>query len=120
GGREILAARSGRPRTAGVMCATRRLLGSRTRRAAGVERALSQPPVPPRQSGDWPSWPRAGVGAQIGAATCPASHLAQGGTVMKVFVAGGTGALGSALVPRLVAAGHEVVAMTRGESRSEA
>ena len=29
---------------------------------------------------------------------------------MKVFVAGATGALGKQLVPRLVAAGHEVSA----------
>jgi nucleoside-diphosphate-sugar epimerase len=35
---------------------------------------------------------------------------------MKVFVAGATGAIGKQLVPRLVAAGHEVVAMTRQES----
>jgi nucleoside-diphosphate-sugar epimerase len=39
---------------------------------------------------------------------------------MNVFVAGATGALGTALVPRLVAAGHEVVAMTRSESRAGA
>jgi hypothetical protein len=32
------------------------------------------------------------------------------GAVMKVFVAGATGALGSELVPQLVARGHEVVA----------
>jgi len=36
---------------------------------------------------------------------------------MKVFVAGATGAIGKQLVPRLVAAGHEVVGMTRSESR---
>jgi nucleoside-diphosphate-sugar epimerase len=36
---------------------------------------------------------------------------------MKVFVAGGSGAIGARLVPRLVAAGHEVVVMTRGESK---
>lgn len=35
---------------------------------------------------------------------------------MKVFVAGATGAMGRQLVPRLVAAGHEVVGMTRKES----
>jgi nucleoside-diphosphate-sugar epimerase len=35
---------------------------------------------------------------------------------MKVFVAGATGAMGKQLVPRLVAAGHEVVGMTRKES----
>lgn len=32
---------------------------------------------------------------------------------MKVFVAGASGAIGKSLVPRLVAAGYEVVAMTR-------
>jgi nucleoside-diphosphate-sugar epimerase len=34
------------------------------------------------------------------------------GDVMKIFVAGATGALGQHLVPRLVANGHEVVGMT--------
>lgn len=33
---------------------------------------------------------------------------------MKVFVAGGSGAMGRRLVPQLVAGGYEVVAMTRG------
>ncbi len=37
---------------------------------------------------------------------------------MKVFVAGATGALGKQLVPKLVAAGHEVVGMTRSEERA--
>jgi 2-alkyl-3-oxoalkanoate reductase len=32
---------------------------------------------------------------------------------MNVFVAGATGTLGRALVPQLVARGHEVVGMTR-------
>jgi nucleoside-diphosphate-sugar epimerase len=36
---------------------------------------------------------------------------------MKVFVAGATGAIGKQLVPRLVAAGHEVHGMTRSESK---
>jgi nucleoside-diphosphate-sugar epimerase len=35
---------------------------------------------------------------------------------MKVFIAGATGAIGKELVPRLVAAGHEVVGMTSKES----
>ena len=35
---------------------------------------------------------------------------------MKVFVAGATGAIGKQLVPRLVAAGHEVVGMTSKEA----
>jgi nucleoside-diphosphate-sugar epimerase len=37
--------------------------------------------------------------------------------IMRVFVAGATGAIGKQLVPRLVASGHEVVGMTRSESK---
>ena len=37
--------------------------------------------------------------------------------MMRVFVAGATGAIGKQLVPRLVAAGHEVHGMTRSESK---
>jgi nucleoside-diphosphate-sugar epimerase len=37
--------------------------------------------------------------------------------MMKVFVAGATGAIGRELVPRLVAAGHEVHGMTHSESK---
>ena len=36
---------------------------------------------------------------------------------MRVFVAGATGAIGKRLVPRLVAAGHEIHGMTRGKSK---
>jgi 2-alkyl-3-oxoalkanoate reductase len=36
---------------------------------------------------------------------------------MRIFLAGATGAIGSALVPRLVAAGHDVTATTRTETR---
>ncbi len=36
---------------------------------------------------------------------------------MRVFVAGATGAIGTQLVPRLVAAGHEVLGMTRSASK---
>lgn len=36
---------------------------------------------------------------------------------MKVFVAGGSGAIGAQLVPQLVDAGHDVVVMTRSESK---
>jgi nucleoside-diphosphate-sugar epimerase len=39
---------------------------------------------------------------------------------MRILVAGATGALGKQLVPRLVAKGHEVVGMTRSESKREA
>jgi nucleoside-diphosphate-sugar epimerase len=38
---------------------------------------------------------------------------------MKIFVAGATGALGTHLVPRLVANGHDVVGMTRSESKQD-
>src|SRR5262245_58738048 len=37
--------------------------------------------------------------------------------IMRVLVAGATGAIGKQLVPRLVAAGHEVHGMTRSESK---
>ena len=39
---------------------------------------------------------------------------------MRVFVAGASGAIGRQLVPRLVAGGHEVVGMTRSESKQDA
>jgi nucleoside-diphosphate-sugar epimerase len=38
---------------------------------------------------------------------------------VKVFVAGATGAIGRPLVPKLVAAGHDVTGMTRSEERAE-
>jgi nucleoside-diphosphate-sugar epimerase len=38
---------------------------------------------------------------------------------MKILVAGAAGALGKQLLPRLVAAGHDVVGMTRSESNRE-
>src|SRR5215216_2158819 len=41
------------------------------------------------------------------------------GAVMKVFVAGATGALGRQLVPQLAARGHEVVGMTRSASKQD-
>jgi nucleoside-diphosphate-sugar epimerase len=37
---------------------------------------------------------------------------------MRVFVAGATGAIGRPLVPRLLAAGHEVTGMTRSPERA--
>jgi nucleoside-diphosphate-sugar epimerase len=37
---------------------------------------------------------------------------------LKVFVAGATGALGSQLIPQLIEAGHEVIGMTRTESKA--
>ena len=38
---------------------------------------------------------------------------------MKVFVAGATGVLGRALVPQLVARGHELGGMTRSASKRD-
>jgi 2-alkyl-3-oxoalkanoate reductase len=38
---------------------------------------------------------------------------------MKVFVAGATGVLGRALIPQLVARGHDVVGMTRSASKDD-
>jgi nucleoside-diphosphate-sugar epimerase len=38
---------------------------------------------------------------------------------MKIFLAGAAGALGKQLVPQLVANGHDVVGMTRSESKSD-
>jgi nucleoside-diphosphate-sugar epimerase len=38
---------------------------------------------------------------------------------MRVFLAGATGAIGRALVPRLIAAGHQVTGMTRTDARAE-
>jgi nucleoside-diphosphate-sugar epimerase len=42
------------------------------------------------------------------------------GDVMRVFLAGATGALGAQLIPRLVANGHEVTGMTRSASKQGA
>jgi 2-alkyl-3-oxoalkanoate reductase len=38
---------------------------------------------------------------------------------MRVFVAGASGVIGRPLIPKLVAAGHEVTGMTRSEARGE-
>jgi 2-alkyl-3-oxoalkanoate reductase len=38
---------------------------------------------------------------------------------VRVFVAGASGAIGRPLVPKLIAAGHEVTGMTRSEERAE-
>ena len=39
---------------------------------------------------------------------------------MKVFVAGGTGAIGTQLLPQLAAAGHDVIGMTRSPAKTDA
>ena len=38
---------------------------------------------------------------------------------MKVFVTGATGVIGTRAVPALVAAGHEVTAVARGEAKAD-
>jgi 2-alkyl-3-oxoalkanoate reductase len=38
---------------------------------------------------------------------------------MKVFLAGGTGVIGERLIPRLIDAGHDVVATTRSQKKAE-
>lgn len=38
---------------------------------------------------------------------------------MNVFMAGASGAIGRSLVPRLVAAGHDVTGTTRSQQRAE-
>jgi nucleoside-diphosphate-sugar epimerase len=42
------------------------------------------------------------------------------GGLMRIFVAGATGAIGKRLIPQLVARGHEVIATTRRAENSEA
>ena len=39
---------------------------------------------------------------------------------MKIFVAGGTGAIGRPLLAELLAKGHDVVALTRSPEKSQA
>ena len=42
-----------------------------------------------------------------------------GATIMRVMVAGATGAIGTRLVPLLVAAGHSVTGLTRSAAKTE-
>ena len=39
---------------------------------------------------------------------------------MKIFVAGGTGAIGHPLIAELLAKGHALVALTRGSEKTQA
>ena len=55
---------------------------------------------------------RRGVTAGVAILSCGVEA-----SMMRVFVAGATGAIGKQLVPRLVAAGHEVYGTTRSESK---
>jgi len=48
------------------------------------------------------------------------AYLATGGSPMKIFVAGGTGAIGRALLEKLLANGHVLVALTRSPEKAQA
>src|SRR5262249_26809459 len=47
-------------------------------------------------------------------------HTLTGGSQMKIFVAGGTGAIGRPLTAELLAKGHAVVALTRSPEKAQA
>src|SRR5215510_8793364 len=48
------------------------------------------------------------------------SYTSRGGLKMKIFVAGGTGAIGRPLIGKLIAEGHAVVALTRSLEKAQA
>jgi uncharacterized protein YbjT (DUF2867 family) len=47
-------------------------------------------------------------------------HTPTGGSRMKIFVAGGTGAIGRPLIAELLAKGHALVALTRSPEKARA
>ena len=46
--------------------------------------------------------------------------MPKGVTIVRIFLAGATGAVGRSLVPMLIEAGHEVVGTTRSAAKLEA
>src|SRR4030095_10090903 len=51
---------------------------------------------------------------------CFIFHTSTGGSQMKIFVAGGTGAIGRPLIAELLAKGHALVALTRSPEKAQA
>src|SRR5690606_40917852 len=80
-------------------------------------------PRPPERPGPPPCFSRRLTVSASQTAMSPSSKVTDTGPgpgemmSMRVFVAGGTGALGRRLVPRLVERGHEVTATTTGEAK---
>src|ERR1700712_738359 len=52
--------------------------------------------------------------------SCDKSPITSGGLIMQVFITGGTGLIGSAVVAELLGAGHTVLALTRSEASAAA
>jgi 2-alkyl-3-oxoalkanoate reductase len=50
----------------------------------------------------------------------PWLHFSTGGLPMKIFIAGGTGAIGRPLIAELLSKGHTVVALTRSSEKAQA
>src|SRR5918996_1459711 len=121
------------PRKAGVRSAAVRMAAFRPLRTRrGLSAALSLlvrcgrlgcPSLPRRSSLPMIGCARAehrALGTVTGGASLSSQRVNETrGAVMKVFVAGATGALGRQLVPMLVAEGHEVVGMTRTVSKQD-
>src|SRR6478672_383977 len=56
----------------------------------------------------------------LSGATGKFSSSLSGGSQMKIFVAGGTGAIGRPLIAELISRGHTLVALTRTPEKAQA